>query len=185
MEQASPLETVMDEMIRSADAGLNLVALAVAVAVPALCASLSMESGRSQGPEYLAWCRANLYPNKGFDFVTPEELYAIRNGLLHQGRVDMVNFNRKAGTTSPAGNLKRAVFITSDDNRSSIGNTVIFGEYVYTVRRFCERMQNAALDWLSTQQANPIVQRNLEAMIRYRPFESQGIKIPGSNRMIY
>jgi hypothetical protein len=168
-------------MIRAVDADLSLVALAMAAAVPAICASLLMEDGRSRGDDYTEWCRQNLYPGKGFDKITPEELYLMRNGLLHQGRVEISH--HKKGKLTPGDRFKGVVFDVDGKNTF----TDCFGDdrYIYTVRNFCENMAAATRDWIAKEQANSTVATNLERMMRYRPFQAPGWNIEPAPRAIY
>lgn len=168
------LETVLDEMVAIAEADLNLVALAMAVSIPAICASLSMPGGRSGGGQYTDWCRANLYPDKGMDYITADELYALRNGLLHEGRTRMVNFSRKTKMMTAAGPLDGVRFVTRGNDGGGFGNCRLNNYWLYSVVFFCRSMRKAAVEWLEKQDNNPVVQANLDKMIAYHPFDNSG-----------
>src|SRR5690606_11886249 len=140
--EINPLESILQEMCRAANAELGLVSLATAVAVPAICASLAMENGRSQGPEYKDWCRLNLRPGKGFDKITDEELYLMRCGLLHQGRVEIENHKKGRLIPRPAG-LKGTIFMVAPQGWTVSDNTAS-DRYVYAVHDFCGNMAAAA-----------------------------------------
>jgi hypothetical protein len=182
MDKLNPLETLIAEMNSAAQAQLHIVALSVAVSIPAICASLSMKDGRSQGPEYKAWCEENLSEANGFRFLTPDEMYSIRCGLLHQARGEISSFYK--GVTSFPYPHTGAIF-TVENGWLKMGENSVVGQYVNSVGNFCECMGNAALDWINAQRENPIVQANLEKMMTYRPFKAQGISIDPAPQAIY
>lgn len=88
----SPLYPLLNQINTAAANGLHLVAIGMAVSLPAICASLAQEDGRSGGVEFKEWCAANLMgPN--FSFVTPDDIYSMRCGVLHQGRYGGLQHN--------------------------------------------------------------------------------------------
>lgn len=175
-----PLEAILREMNRAVEADLNLVGLAIAAAIPAICASLAMDDGRSNGQDYQTWCSLNLYPDKGFDYISPEELYLMRCGLLHQGRVEIAH--HKKGKLTPHEGLKGVVFAVDGPRMT---NCVGDDRYIYSVKEFCENMAAATRGWLAKERANPIVTRNLDSMMRYRPFSAPGFHFEPAPRAIY
>lgn len=169
-----PLERIIDEMNGCVAAGFPLVAISVAVALPSVCASTEMADGRALQAEYLNWCRANLYPNKGFDSISAEELYSIRNGFSHQGKSEILN-NSKGKLTKPYQH-GRVIFMLSEGIAWISCSNHLDDElvYQYSLEHFCKNMGAASLEWLSQNTANEIVQANLEKIATYRTFD--GIK---------
>jgi hypothetical protein len=53
------------------------------VILPDICASLEADDGEADGRRYREWCERYFPGDKAF---TPEDRYAIRCALLHQGR---------------------------------------------------------------------------------------------------
>lgn len=185
MTQVNPLETVMGEMVRAAETGLNMVALAVAVALPAICASLGKIEGRSNGDEYKAWCEGNLSGKPGFTGLSPEELYAMRCGLLHQGRVEMTAYSKAKGERHVS-DTKGVTFLAEDPCGNSFVDCGLQDRYLYSVKEFCANMRDAVRAWLAKNDGNATVLTNLEKMMRYRPFESPAISFgDGGPQMIY
>ena len=84
-QDSAPLYPLLNQINAAAANGLHLIAIGMASALPTICASLAAENGRAGGTEYKAWCAANL-TGAEFSYVTPEDLYSIRCGVLHQGR---------------------------------------------------------------------------------------------------
>ena len=69
--------------IRVASAqGLYYLALYGALTLPDICGALESQNGRSSGPKYKAWLRANV-PGQAAE---AEQIYGLRCSLMHQGR---------------------------------------------------------------------------------------------------
>lgn len=171
MDESSPLTVFFDEIDRAIAADLNIVAIASALAIPAICASLEMEDGRSHGPEYKEWCRRYICSQPAFSGVTPEELYSLRNGMLHQGRAEFL-VKEKGGGLTQRGRLSKIVFMVGENAR--IVNSASNDVYAYSVREFCAGIRAAACSWYAVANESEVVRRNMDAMIRYRPFKAQG-----------
>ncbi len=168
--KTSPVASLVDEMNGCVAAGLYFGAISLGVALPSVCASLEMEDGRAQGAEYLQWCANNLYPEKGFDLITPEELLSLRNGFTHQNRSELKN--NKKGRLEEISDTVRVVFIMPGQRIQINNSTGKFGDdiqsYVYNLDNFCERMGAAVIAWLESKSGNHIVQHNLKQMATYR-----------------
>lgn len=182
MTVSNPLEILLGEMLHAADAGLGLVALSAAVSIPAICASLEMENGRSQREEYLAWCRSNLLSREGFRLISAEELYSIRCGLLHQGQVALSSFH-KGEITTPYKH-KSVVFLMEMD-WVAVGENSAGEQYVTSLKTFCDAMAGAARNWIGNSKSNEVVCRNLDQMMSYRPLKSRYIQIEPTPTAIY
>lgn len=155
LDKDSPLHQLLNQINAAAAQGMHLVAIGMAVALPAICASLAMENGRAGGKEYKDWCAANL-TGPEFSYLTPEDLYSIRCGLLHQGTY---------------GGLKHTVdrVIFTPPGGTSITNCRVNGAYMYGVVEFCNNMCEAASRWYEANRSNPIVAANSKRMMQYYP----------------
>jgi hypothetical protein len=83
-DMGSPLYSLLNEINKAAAGGLPFLAVAMTVALPDICVSLASPDGRSTRQQYKDWCRDNLGPE--FDFVTGDDLWSMRCGVLHNGR---------------------------------------------------------------------------------------------------
>lgn len=153
--QESPLRTLTDQIAIAADNGLDLIAIGMAVALPALCASLATVDGRAQGKQYKAWCETNL-TDGAFSFLSAEDLYSIRCGMLHQGR-----FGDLQHTVS------RVVFVPKGG--ASVTNCMYNNVYLYGVVEFCKNMCDAVNVWYEANKTDPIIKANSLKMMRYYP----------------
>lgn len=148
-----PLDQLLNQINAAATGGLHLIAIGMAVSVPAICASLAAEDGRSQGREYKAWCAANL-TGKNFSFVTPDDLYSMRCGVLHQGRYGDLQHN-----------VERVIFMPPGG--PNFTNCKINDAYIYSLVKFCENVCDAARRWYKENHQNPTVQANSKRMMQY------------------
>lgn len=153
----SPLYQLLNQINFAANNGLHLLAIGMAVALPDLCASLSKPDGRSGGKDYKKWCAANLTGSK-FSYVTPEDLYSIRCGVLHQGRF--------GGLTH---NVARVIFVPPANGGSTFVNCIAEDAYFYSVVDFCRNLCDAAFSWYEAHRDEPLVKSNTERMMRYYP----------------
>ena len=151
--QPSPLYSLLNQINVAAGSGLHLIAVGMAVALPAICASLKREDGRSQRREYKDWCAENL-TGPEFSFVTPDDLYSMRCGVLHQGRYGDLQHN-----------VSRVIF--TPPGGASFVNCQVNDAYIYGVSEFCRNMCDAAYRWYENNKSDPIVEANTKRMMQY------------------
>lgn len=153
-ERVSPLYPLLNEINSAASGGLPFLAVSMTVALPDICVSLSSENGRSNGVLYKEWCEANL-PQEKFGFITAEDLWSMRCGVLHNGRF---------------GDLKHSVarIIFALPQNGSFVNCKINDAYFYSVVEFCGNFTRAVYDWFESQRDNEIVQANADRLMQYR-----------------
>ena len=160
--KASPLYPLLNQVNNAAENGLDLIAIGMAVALPHLCASLAMENGRAQGAEYKDWCRANIIGRPEFSYLSAEDLYSFRCGVLHQGRFGDLK-NKPENKT-----VERVLFLPKTSGGTWVNN-VFNDAYVYSVVEFCRNMCDAAYEWYEANRDDPIVKANSERMVQYHP----------------
>jgi len=140
-----------------------MLAIGMTVALPDICVSLASEDGRTNGERYKKWCADNL--TKYFDFVTPDDLWSMRCGLLHNGRV---------------GDLKHTVsgviFVPPNPILSAV-NSKINGAYAYNVVDFCRNFCDLAFDWLEANLSDKNVITNLPRLMQYRDDIVPGVTV--------
>lgn len=156
MSEGSPLYPLLNEINKAAQNDMPLIAIAVTVALPDICVSLISENGRSNGLLYKAWCKDNL-PPEYFSYVTPDDLYSIRCGVLHNGRFG--DLKHEVG---------RVIFGLPNSSAQFVNN--IFNDaYVYSANEFCLNFTNAVYRWFEANRDNAILQSNLPRLMQYRP----------------
>lgn len=131
------------------------MAVAMTVALPDICVSLEQADGRTSGARYKAWCQSNL-PKEEFSFVTPDDLYSMRCGVLHNGRFGDLKHN-----------VGRLVFALPGSSATFV-NCQIGDAYVYSVEDFCKNFTSAVYNWFEAKRDDPIVTEHLPRLMQYR-----------------
>ncbi len=168
-EAHSPLNFILGEMVQVHNAGLYYAAITIALTLPDICSKAMFEPNdenywKGVQARYEGWCKKYLATR--LPSLTPRDVWALRGGILHQGQA----FGH------PKSRFERIVFILPDkgNNQFIFGSMKIGNEDVKPVSAistitFCNAFLEAAKEFVVTTQANEIVQKNLEGLIRFRP----------------
>jgi hypothetical protein len=156
MAQESPLYPLLNEINKAAEGGLPFLAVAMTVALPDICVSLASQDGRTNGKAYKAWCEENL-PQDKFSFVTPDDLWSMRCGVLHNGRFGDMKHN-----------VGRVIFALPNSG-FTIVNSQFNDAYVYSVVDFCRLFTEAVYHWFEANREDTTVNANLPRLMQYRP----------------
>jgi hypothetical protein len=149
-----PLYTLLNEINRAASGGMPLLAISMTVALPDLCCSLVSADGRSTGELYRAWCDENLGPK--FSYVTGDDLWSMRCGVLHSGRFGDLKHN-----------VERIVFALPG-GPLIVTNCIMNKAYIYNVDEFCMNFTNAVFNWHEKNREDPVLRANAQRMMQYR-----------------
>ena len=123
MGATSPLYDLLNQIKQASDTKLYLLSLTAVVALPDICVSLESTEGRSNGVAYRAWCAANV--GGVFPFITPDDLYSMRCGVVHNGTLSGMKHD-----------VKRVIFVPPA-GVSIVGNFA--GDaYIYSAVEFCQ-----------------------------------------------
>lgn len=154
MAHPTPLDYLLGEIERAVQSRFYLLALTMVFALPEICVSLASPDGRSNGDRYKAWCKANL--TEGFDFITGEDLFSMRCGVLHNGRF---------------GDLKHRVarVIFALPSNVTMVNCKFNDAYVYSVEEFCRNFISAVRLWYQANSKDANVIANLPRMMTLHP----------------
>jgi hypothetical protein len=126
------------------------------VALPDICVSLVSEDGRSNGDRYRKWCAGNL--NAGyFSFVTPDDLWSMRCGVLHNGRFGDMKHN-----------VGRVIFMLPNSGATMV-NCLLNDAYTYSVVEFCRNFTQAVHAWSEANREDERMKANLPRLMQYRP----------------
>jgi hypothetical protein len=149
----TPLQELLNEINSAAKNGFPFLALAMTIALPDICVSLVSADGRSDGPRYKDWCKNNL--GAEFSFVTADDLYSMRCGVLHNGRFGDLQHN-----------VARVLFALPGA-QARFTNCKMGDAYVYSVERFCENFTAAASTWFEKNKNDAAIQANLPRLMQY------------------
>jgi hypothetical protein len=149
----------VEELIRQIRAalthGLYYVALHGALTLPDLCGALESANGRSTGPKYKAWLRANV-PDQADQ---AEEIYGLRCSLLHQGHATPKNSSFPIAFMAPgSGQLHNLSTQVGEDRVGWL-----------SIEMFVAEITTGAENWLAEFGETTTVKRNLEKFARLRP----------------
>lgn len=155
-DKGSPLYPLLNEINKAAKGGLPFLAVAMTTALPDICVSLVSEDGRSNGTRYKEWCKANLGPE--FSFLTPDDLWSMRCGVLHNGRFGDMKHN-----------VGRVIFALPDAGGGTFANNLLNDAYFYSVAEFCQNFTDAVCRWFEANREDKNLQENLPRLMQYRP----------------
>jgi hypothetical protein len=151
---ASPLYSLLNEINVAAENKLVLLALGMVVALPDLCVSLTSEDGRTDPGRYKDWCAQNL--GAVFHWLTPDDLYSMRCGVLHNGRFGELKHS-----------FARAIFMMPW-NGNVFSDCSINDAYFVNAVEFVLAFTKAVFDWSETNKDDPIMDQNIERFMQYR-----------------
>ena len=122
-------------------------------ALPDICVSLILENGRTNSHAYKDWCRDNL--GSYFGYVTPDDLYSMRCGILHNGRFGDLQHN-----------VGRVMFAISDN--TTYVDVRLNDGYIYSIVQFCCNFTEAVSLWFKTNEGNELLNERLPRLMQYR-----------------
>ena len=147
---------LLNEIMKAANGGMPFIAIAMAVALPDICASLASEHGRTSPDKYRKWCADNL---GDLAFVTPDDLYSMRCGVLHNGRFGDLKHNvARVIFALPAVNGQADVFVDCQMRDA----------YFYSVVEFCKKITTTVHSWMHANKDDANIQKNLPSLMQYR-----------------
>lgn len=152
----TPLDSLLNEICTACNNGLCQLALTMTFALPDICVSLSSQDGRSTGARYVEWCQNNL--DDRFSFVTGEDLYSMRCGVLHNGRLGELKHS-----------VARVLFTLPSTNGGVYENNLIEDAYFYGAVELCRNFADVVRAWYYKNANDPIVKANLPRMMQYHP----------------
>jgi hypothetical protein len=132
---------------------MPFLAITMTVALPDICTSLISDDGRTSPTLYKEWCKNNLGPE--FSFVTGEDLYSMRCGVLHSGRFGDLKHN-----------VARVVFAIP--GKLTLVNCIGNDAYIYSVVDFCKHFTEAVYRWMEKNKEHANVKANLPRLMQYR-----------------
>jgi hypothetical protein len=149
------LYSLLDEINRAVSGGFPFLAVAMTVALPDICVSLISGDGRTNGDLYKKWCDQNL-PKSEFSYVTSDDLWSMRCGVLHNGRFGDLKHN-----------VARIIFALP--SKTFVPTNMILNDaYFYSVVEFCKNFTDAVRDWYDKNKDDINIQANLPRLMQYR-----------------
>ncbi len=151
------MKALTDEIMNCLAKGLWHAALILTLTMPDVCAALESADGFSNPNRYKIWYDRWLkakYDNVG---VTSDDIYYLRCGLAHQGRLGHRGLKFKR------------IFFTLRSRDGFFAHCNIFdGALNLDLLMFCNDMIDAVNAWFADGQKNKSVKKNLGQLIQYR-----------------
>jgi hypothetical protein len=147
-----PLQWLLDEILYSLNNRMYYSAISLCFTLPHICSSLERSDGRGERDGYYSWY--NRYIANKFSYLSAEDAYAFRCGVLHQARFGGLPHK-----------VSRVFFL--GESKVTIANALVNDIYVHSARDFCSSVASAVWDWWEDSRENPVVVGNLRYLVRY------------------
>lgn len=153
------MEIILSQIDHALKVRLYYLAVTASLTLPDICAALESRDGESKGSRYKAWC--NTWAARRFDLMDGDIMWALRNGVVHQGvlskkskRYDRIIFTIHGGI----------------HNCISEGNAGI-AESALTLdaTTFCRDMIASVQEWYEAKKDDEAVVANLPRLLQFRP----------------
>ncbi|WP_431806146.1 hypothetical protein [Microbacterium paraoxydans] len=148
------MDRLISEVRASLEAGMFLLALQGSLALVDICGGLSAADGVASGANFRRWFKSN--PGKAYPRISPDDVWHLRCGILHQGRAKSKNYD--------------ALFFTLPDGR---GNTVreayLNNAVSLDLVMFCTVVLDAVDSWWRRSQLDSPVRENAQHVVQVRP----------------
>jgi len=151
------MDAILNEVKEAFRLRLYYLCIMLCLALPDICSALESDDGETDEKKYRAWVKRWLrqYANH----LTPQDMYRLRCGVLHQGRMGHRGFHYKRVAFS-VNFLVHNTFLPSREKPEVL---TLF------INLFCRDVVTAVEEWEEVHKDDPIVKRNLEQLVQFRP----------------
>ena len=150
------MEMILQEIERALNAHLFNLAIVLSLMLPDICAGLESDDGRTSPDRYREWYNKNL-ANK-YQFLTAEDCYSLRCGVVHQGR-----FGHGGNS------FARVIWTIPNERRITLHMNIMNDALNLDAVSFCRDVVDAARTWFKAAQGAPAVQTNLQRLVTFHP----------------
>lgn len=159
------LDLALGEIEHALNVRLYYLALISTLSLIDICAALESENGRSDKHAYIAWYDRHL--SAQYSWLTGQDCYGIRCGMLHQGVMDQSVRNM------PRSRWDRIGFLLPDGNGNEFRQLAANNYYFTGLSEFCRDVSARVRTWSEAEKDNPVVKKNAANLMRFHP---RGIK---------
>jgi len=154
-DHSNGIDTILQQIKKSLDAGLFYPALALCLSLPEICSRMEQEDIISGGSKnhYIRWFDEYLGPK--YDGLSGEDCYYLRCGIAH---------NAKASHR----NIKYSRVIFSFHPTSMVHNCILHDVLCLDCTTFCDDMICAVREWQKLNSDNATVKGHLASLITLR-----------------
>jgi hypothetical protein len=157
--ERNQMHTILNEIKKAVREELYYLAIMLCLTLPDICAAMEHPKAKASEPQYIAWFEQWLGKKYG-RHLTARDMYRLRCGVLHQGRMGQ-----------PGMPYDRIIFSLPAQILTRL-NTLVEGQrnlLNLNAKLFCRDIVMAVEAWSAAHENDPIVQRNLSRSIQYRP----------------
>jgi len=152
------MKVILDEIKAALRHKLYYLAIMFCLALPDICAALEAANGETSGKQYRAWFNKWLVSKYG-RHMTANDMYRLRCGVLHQGRMGHKNLR-----------YRRVAFaVPLFFHKNFLPNRAKPEVLNLSIGLFCKDVVESVQAWDTAHANDPIVQRNLSRLVQYHP----------------
>lgn len=151
------MDAILSEVKEAFRLRLYYLCIMLCLALPDICCALESTDGKTDEKKYRAWVERWL-PQYA-KHLTPQDMYRLRCGVLHQGRLGHPGLRYKRVAFS-VNFLAHNTFLPS---RKKPEVLTLF------INLFCKDVVTAVEEWQKAQKNNQVVQQNLKSLVQFRP----------------
>lgn len=130
-----------------------MIALQSSLALVDICGGLSSRDGVARAATFRTWFSNHL--GSTFNELSPDDLYQLRCGMLHQGRTKARQYD--------------AIVFTLPDGRGNIFRVRVDRTLSFDLVSFCTTIIDAVESWWRDAQLTEPVKSHSDHVVRIRP----------------
>ena len=147
------MQAIIGEVNRALEAELYYLAVMLSLSLPDICAALEAPTGETTRPQYMAWCDQWF---TGYPDLTSKDLYCLRCGVLHQGRLGHKGMQ-----------YARVLFTLPDIVRGNYAHGNVMNDALnLDAITFCRDMVGCVMDWYAAKKGDANVVKNLSRLVQ-------------------
>jgi hypothetical protein len=152
------MQMILDEIKKACQMRLYYLAVMLCLALPDICAALESPDGQTSERKYRAWVKQWL-PSVYEEYLTPQDMYRLRCGVLHQGRMGHPGLRYTRVAFSVQG-LYHLNFLPSEAKPEILN---------LSAGLFCKDVVESVEKWYAAKEKNAVVRANISRLVHYRP----------------
>lgn len=148
------MDRLIEEIRAALRANMFTLALQGTLALVDICAALGSDDGRTRGSRFKAWFEENL--GGKYQWLSPDDVYQLRCGMLHQGRMASDQY-------------EAIIFTLPDASGNLFHNNRINDALNLDLVTFCDDIISAAEAWWEANRTSDPVRSNSADLAQIRP----------------
>jgi hypothetical protein len=153
------MDLIIKEIENAIKNGFYYISISTCLTLPSICMCLESDSGDTKGKDrtlYIEWF--DLYFKKKYQMLTGNDLYILRNGVIHNGRFGHDNMS-----------FSRILFTIPTPDKNYFHKNILNDALNVDAITFCNDIVCSVREWESKNIENANVKRNLPRLVEFRP----------------